>query len=207
MIDGENINRFDYMTLLACEDKDYEFLFNKRIVSLECKHITEICEKTNEIYERAVKSGHEWCVLGSHRNGTVDSEKKVITDMMENLNFNRPIRLVITSDGAVWADNTHTVIAYVLRYGEDLFVKEIPFYIVDTRYSIPRIVSVKNTVNDSVSDIKSAIACSERLNARLARGYRPKYLRWNIADLMEQLNFGGDYRASAFNRNGVLYEK
>jgi hypothetical protein len=184
MIDESNVSQFEY----SANYDDYEFLLNKKIIHLECKHIMKICNSTQEVYDRAIKAGHQWCIFGSHRNGTLESEKEAIAKMVTS-SFNRPMRVVITKDNKIWADNTHSAIAYILRYGKDTFIKEVPVYIVDTRLSISKIVSVNNTVNNSVEDIKSAIACSERLNKRINDGYRPITLSWMIEDLISQLNY------------------
>lgn len=184
MVDGNNVSEFLYSN----NYEEYDFVLNKEIITLECKHIMELNNITKEIYDRAIIAEHQWCIFGSHRNGTINSEKDIITKMTE-ITFNRPMRVVITKDNNIWADNTHSAIAYILRYGKAVCLKDVPMYIVDTRGSISKIISVKNTVLNSIKDIRSAIACSERLNNRLDKEYRPEHLSWKIIDLISQLDY------------------
>lgn len=173
----------------------YRRIRNLTLMSLEAKHIVSPdCNKSKDVLARAVSAGHKWCVIGSHReDACICQEILRIQGMCLDLAFNRPMRVVITSDQRVWCDNTHTAIAYACRIGRQCRVRDVPHYLVDFRYCTPLITSVDSSVHDSVKHIQAAISAAKRLDDRLVLGYRPKTLSWSILDLTDQLN---DYQHS-----------
>lgn len=173
--------------------KEYENLLNRKLTSLECKHIISL--KNKSIYHASVNTGYEWVVFGSHRNGSLESEEKIINEMTKDNNFNRPIRIVYAKDERLWADNTHTAMAYINRFGENICIKDIPFYLIDIRNEVPVVVSIDNSVKNNLVDIYNAIACAERINKRLDNGVRPLYMSWTISDLKSEF----DTQCKTFN--------
>lgn len=183
MITGDNINEFIYTKCI----EPYSELLELNLLDLECKHVMQIDSKlTEELYERGIIAGHSCFVFGSHRNGTMESECKIIESMCDS-DFKRPVRIIKDKFGRIWADNTHSVIAYLYRNKFKATLKEIPIYLVDLSRKPYKIVDIDNTVLDSIGDIRNAIACAERINNRIDLGYRPLDLQWTIKDLMQQL--------------------
>ena len=95
----------------------------------------------------------------------------------------RAVRFVITRDDRIWSDNTHWALAYLIKYGMDVTIMDIPMYIIDFREDVPTIFDKKGAVFDSLFDIKSAIASAQRIQERLDKGWRPCNLSYKIIDL------------------------
>jgi hypothetical protein len=186
MITAMDNIEFNYRTE-SWVKREYEEILNRELTSLECKHVVSL--KNKNIYDASVNAGYEWVVFGSHRKGSLETEEKIILDMTKDAKFNRPIRIVYSKDERLWADNTHTTMAYINRYGENVCLKDVPFYLVDIRGVIPVIASIHNSVSNNFDDIYSAFACSERINDRLDKGVRPIDMSWTIKDLKEEFDF------------------
>jgi len=180
MITGEFITSFRYE-----EDKIDKEIRNAKLVDLECKHVAS--RLASQIYEASIASGYKNVVLGSHRNGTLESENCIINSMANDSSFNRPIRVVLSKDNRLWCDNTHTAIAYLRRGDDNISLADVPFYLIDIRDKIPLIISVNGTIIPSIIDIKNAIACALRINNRIDLGARPENMTWTVGNLKEDI--------------------
>jgi hypothetical protein len=187
MIVGKNITDFIFKETYV-DSEEIAHIQNIRLKNLECKHLAEIITpQHNRLKTLAEEAGHKHFLLGSHRNSDIEEEKEIIRKMAEDKDFKRSIRIVITSDGLIWSDNTHTTLAYMKRYGLTVDLGRVPFYVVNLIEKIPEIISVDNRVSDSLKDIKNAISSAKRLEERIQVGYRPDNLSFTIEDLNKQL--------------------
>lgn len=185
MITGEHIISFEYSEDVELYKKVKETFLKK----LQCKHIVYIdSDKTELLADAAKEINYEWVMFGSHReNPSLEKEIDIIDSMISS-NYTRPLRIVIDQDNRLWADNTHSTIAFMLKHGYNSRVKDVPFYIVDLRVTPYRIVSNNGSVLDSKEDIKNAIACAERIKNYVHRGFRRKgFKSWSINELMFQI--------------------
>lgn len=124
---------------------------------------------------------------GSHKGGTPETEKAIIDKMVAD-NFKRPVRIVVDQFNRVWADNTHSVCSWVLRKGAYARLQDIPYYVVDLSKGAPVLYDVKGTLSDSLTDIRTAIACSRRITVKVDAGFRPVGVVWTIQDII--INMG-----------------
>lgn len=189
--DVRHVDQFIYIDYDMNKDKYFDSMLDIRLLDLQCKHIMGIYPHNEDIYEAAEKAFsalhmRNRIVWGSHRNGTVETETAIIQKMAAD-EFDRPVRIIIDKYNRWWADNTHTVMSWVLRKGEDCVLREIPFYVVDLRKNKPKIISVNNSVHDSVKDIRMAIGCALRIKDLIEVGYRPFESNWFIGDLMDDI--------------------
>ncbi len=163
--------------------KSYEeyISFNKDILNLilselECKHI--LCKNfDNKIFvDLALKVDYKWVVFGSHRNlkeeDRIPFEINRIKDMSKST-ISRAVRIVKTSNGKYFADNTHWVLAYLKRFGENTKLKDIPFYLVDFSHKVPLIVDVNNSVIKKDEDMRNAVNAAGDVEERIEKGWRP----------------------------------
>lgn len=148
MITGEFIKSFVYK-----EDFLQEKIYDYHVSDLECKHVAIVSD--NPVYLRSVSAGYNNVVLGSHRSSALKKENDIIVDMSKDCCFMRPIRIVYAKDNRLWCDNTHSAIAYIRRYGNDISLSKIPFYLIDIRYELPIIISINNSVLPNLSDMKT----------------------------------------------------
>ena len=184
---GNNmINNFVYIDIKHPNvDEIKEYKMDLKLIETEAKHIVS-SEVHSEMIELSNKVGYEYSVLGSHRkNSQVVSEIERINNM-KNTEYKRPARFVISRDGRVWADNTHWTISHALL-DKNSCIMDIPFYIVDFRDNLPKIISINNSVYDSVACIQNAIEGAYAIQERLDKGWRPSTVSFTISDLMEEL--------------------
>ena len=116
----------------------------------------------------------------------VPFEYNKICEMSKSLNL-RPIRIVITSNGKIFVDNTHWAIAYMKRFGQDIKLSDVPFYIVDFNFEKPYIVDVKGTVIKNEQDIKRAVNAAGDVEERIQKGWRPRQISYLLGDFAIEL--------------------
>lgn len=162
-----------------------------KIKDLECKHIPQVCGKYQVWIDLANKVDYKWVVFGSHRNtperDRLSYEIERIYDICKS-NLQRPIRIVKTSNGLYFSDNTHWSLAYMLRFGKDVKLTQIPFYIVD--FSNPNgavIVDFKNSVIKNEDDIKKAVCAAYDVEARIKKGWRNSHQSYILIDFYQDL--------------------
>lgn len=184
-ITGENVKEF-VMRYIDVLNQEYSGILNKKIIDTESKHIPAINGSTLHLHRLSQNVGYKFDIIGSHRESNLESEMQRINNM-KNAQCPRAARFVLTSDGRIWADNTHWTIAYIFKYGQNTTIADIPSYLVDFRYDIPIILDYGNVVFDSIFCIRSAIACAERIETRLRKGWRGKDISYTINNLIKGL--------------------
>lgn len=182
------IKAFEYNDLTDCQEVIFSILDTK-IRDLESKHYITLNETTNTIRELGEKAGNTNILWGYYRKATVGTELDKILKMVED-DFKRPSRIVVDSDGRLWGDNTHTLIHWIYKLGDNVKVGDIPVYVVDVRrtgLNSGIIIDINNTVNDSLEDIKKAIACGYRINYYNEMGWRPLNTSYTLGQLADSL--------------------
>lgn len=185
-ITGENIYKFTYISFDDDSALSIQNYLSTKLKDVESKHVAFFNSKTKIFFELSKKANYNNTILGIHRNATIQNEYSRIKNMSESTCF-RAVRFVITRDDRIWSDNTHWTLAYLLKYGMDVTIMNIPMYIVDFRQDTPIIFDKDSTVFDSLFDIKSAIASAQRIQERLDRGWRPCNFSYKIIDLKNDI--------------------
>lgn len=184
-----DINRVKYFGVFS--DMGSTGIDNVKLIHLNCKHIIQSTPETKILEDEdrrvceklGIVSTLKW---GSHRNGTVESERKIIEGMVK-CDFKRPMRVVWLPGGDLWCDNTHTAISWVHRLGKECTLGDVPYYLVDLRLDPPSIIDVKGSLSNSIEACRLAIACSLRIRDKLDNGWRSKGVYWMIEDLIENM--------------------
>ena len=162
----------------------YSKVLDMRVCDLECKHIMQVDDSCKDIYIYSIKAGFLNIQWGCFReNVSKETENATIEKMIKD-GFLKPIRITVT-DNHVWADNTHTAISYVRRYGDFVTVKDIPFYICDLTTNPPTIAAEAANIWFDENCISGAIRNAMRLEYLEKNGGRK--LNWTIFDLEKQL--------------------
>lgn len=182
-ITGENISKFTYIVL----DDNYptssmQNYLSTKLMEVESKHVAFFNDQSKIFFELSEKVNYSNTILGFHRHASIQNEYFRINNMSKSA-CPRAVRFVITKDERIWSDNTHWTLAYVLKYGMDVTIMDIPMYIVDFREDVPTIFDKNGAVFDSLFDIKSSIASAQRIQERLDKGWRPFNLSYKIIDL------------------------
>lgn len=191
-------HRFEYMELDGI--KDIESKLDLNLLNLECKHVLfdNMTEKQERIKKASEDIGYYGVVWGLASGGTTtEYEVNYLREMQKNRSYNRAIRIVRTSDGTVWADNTHTTIAYYLRNRlmyETLYLNYVPFYIIDFyNTNIPVVMSYNNSVIKNIDDILKALQGAYNVEIRILRGLNRSLEHWTIGEFINVMDILSDY--------------
>lgn len=167
------------------DNEKVHYLIDTKLLDVQSKHFA-LPNNNSHLNELSIKVNYDYPIFGSNHNAVISEEKNRIVNMSKS-SCERPVRFVIDNLGRVWADNTHWCIAYIIKYGNDITIGDIPMYIVDFRNHIPEIINVNNTVYDSLSHIKNAIICAKEIQNRIDQGWRDIDVSYCIKNLMKEL--------------------
>lgn len=174
--------------LYSCDLAKYSFVLDLKIGDLESIHLASVnTELEKEIYNASIKIGNDCLITAYRNNDTLDKIKERILKM-KKLNVDITMRIIITKDGRIWTDNSQSAIATMLKHGDEILVKDVPIYIIDTRNNEDCFICDKDTNPYSYNNIFSYLQVSDILNQRISDGYRPENLSWKIKDLKNQIN-------------------
>lgn len=184
------LHRFEYMELDDIENIESKLNFD--LLNLECKHVLsdKMTEKQERIKKASENIGYYGVVWGLASGGTTtEYEVNYLRKMQKNRSYNRAIRIVRTSDGTVWSDNTHTTISYYLRNRlmyETVYLNHVPFYIVDFyNTNIPVVMSYNNSVIKNIDDIFIALQGAYNVEVRVLRGLNRSLEHWTIGEFID----------------------
>lgn len=168
----------------------YLCLFDLKLLDLECKHVAYDCDEYKWYSEQSKKIGYIYYLFGKNNCEQENLRIKKQIDrinLYKDIELDRPIKIVISKDGKIWADNTHWTISYILKYGRNVVLKQVPFYIVDFRYNIARLISVNNSVLKSKTDRERTVEKAWYIVDRQENNWRIDKRKISIKNLMVQL--------------------
>lgn len=148
------------------------------MLDLETKHVAyDSTQKNKDIIKQGKDVGYDYVLFGTHRGKWKDDNERLSFEVerIKSMTYStesRPIKVVIGSSGKIFIDNTHWALAYVLRYGKDVKLNQVPFYIVDFRQNIPQIIDIKNSVIKNDVDITRAVNSAGKIEQRVQKGWR-----------------------------------
>lgn len=163
--------------------KELKTLLSIQLKELESKHIPCVNDKTEMLHQNALQIGYTYDVFGAHRQYTNLLDEMDRIKNMSSTSCLRAIRIVLTSDGKIWSDNTHWTIAYMLRYGLDIQLRDIPFYVVDFCHDIPVVIDYNYTLFDSITEVRNAVRAAKNIQDRVNAGWRNNNLSYTIKEL------------------------
>ena len=177
---------------------------NLKLSELECKHILLKTEDTKIFVDLAEKVDYKWVVFGSHRGldekDRVQFEINRINEMIKSTT-SRAVRIVRTSNDKYFADNTHWILAYLKRIGDNAKLSDIPFYLVDFCHEKPIIVDVKNSVIKNHEDMKNAVNAAGDVEERIEYGWRPNGISYTIKQFEEEISQYEEFIKKNFDFN------
>lgn len=177
------------LTIVSANENSEELknLLPIQLKKLESKHIAYVNCQTEQLHQNALQIGYMYDVFGSHRQYTNLSDEIARIRNMSSTPCLRAVRVVLTSDGKIWADNTHWTIAYILRFGLETQLNDIPFYVIDFRYDNPIVIDYNHTLFDSITEIKNAVNAAKNIQDRVTAGWRNNKLSYTIEELANVL--------------------
>lgn len=159
---------------------------NMKLVNMYCKHMIlneSVNEsKANQLLVASNKIHYEFCEWGTYDNFPSDLLHHLgIITKMETDKYDHAIRVVICKykffdSPIVWTDNLHSTVKYIRKYGKDVRLKDIPFYVVDlSDLENPIIGSYdKNVIKPNISDVLGAVSSA--------------YFRYEMSNSQELIN-------------------
>ncbi len=130
-------------------------------------------KENNTFVKLAKQVDSKWVLFGPHRGlneeDRIPFELNRISNMASSSN-NRAIIIVKTNNKKYFSDNTHWTLTYIQRFGNNVKLKDIPFYIVDFTSKKPLIVDYKNSVIKNDEDIQNAINSAKNIERRIKQG-------------------------------------
>jgi len=149
-----------------------------QLLDLESKHVALADSKRKtELIKLGEQVGYNYVLWGTHRGKWINDDTRLRYELdrvesMVNYPSIRPIRIVICSNGKVFADNSHWALASAKKFGCDVKLKQIPFYIVDFTNPIPNIINNNGSVIQNEIDIMRTINAAGKIEQRVLNGWR-----------------------------------
>lgn len=170
-------------------------LMTTDVLDLHAKHVMG---KNKTVLSQMAKwcesVGYDYVIWGSHKEHDTSNPLEVgyheLTIIMNMLNpeYNKPARVFRSSRGTLWADNTHSLIAYYIRnkiLQKPTTLEHTPFYFVDTYDGKVVIYDYNYVVIRKEADIQEMIRKSYRLELR--EQITMRNFKWTLRDLMIEL--------------------
>jgi hypothetical protein len=157
--------------------------------SLESKHIPQNLENAqSDIFDSlARKVGYHYSRIGAHQGLTQVEDVDRVRLIASNGSL-RPMRVVISKDGRLWADNTHTGLALLLRCGAAAELADIPCYFVDLCGIVPRVIHRPSTLIEPYLSV--CVSKAKWLQWRIDLGWRPLTLSFTLGELFALGEYG-----------------
>jgi len=176
--------------------KGVKELLAVRLADTHSKHVPKGINtpQISQLKQLASRVGYRYCDLGHHQR--LDPEQdRIYVSSMARMRDIRPPKLVLTRCGRLWCDNTHWGLAAMARWGTDVRVGHVPFYLVDLRDSIP--VIVRRPLGLMGRGMELAISNARSIQLRLDMGWRPIDIWFTLGDLFDLGGYDALMRALA----------
>ena len=168
----------------------YQDCLETKLKDLETKYMAKITQKTKPLVELGQKFERPNVIFGAHKDKSIFDEQDTVISLANGKN-NVPVKIFIFPNKRIFVGNTKWALAYLKRFGDDVKVKQIPFFIVDLSREEPVVCDYKGSVY-SQSNIAKSVEEAKKLNDRLQNGWRPYENRHTLGmlkkTLFEQVN-------------------
>lgn len=166
-------------------NNNYKNILNTPLKDVETKYIGKITPKTRALLLLGAKFERPNVLMGSHKNKTIFDEQEEILFYANGKN-SVPVKIFLLEGGRIFAGNTKWAVAYLKRYGDNVKLKEIPFFIVDNTKKEPIVVDYNGSAVGQ-KQIQKTVATSQKLNDRVQNGWRTKEHKYTIGMLKDQI--------------------
>lgn len=161
---------------------------HKALRLVQSKHIPQnmVGDRANLFEKLSQKVGYKYIRIGLYRGYT---HRKDISFVHGLANGEiSPVKIVITKDGRLWADNTHRALACMIKYGKETTINKIPHYYVDLRGEFPIIVHKPKSL--AMPNLNIAVLYAKEIQERLLLGWRPQNISFTLGELFDIGNYG-----------------
>ena len=200
---------FTYTENIAPHQKYLE----AKLTDCLCKHVMDLSsEKAKAVADKSIRIGYPQAIWGYGSEIYKNPEEDRIIQLqtirkMIYKQWNRPYRIVIDYNGALWIDNLHSAIRDIIVYGKDTRILNTQFYLIDLSDIPPIVVNYKNNLDPSLKNVKGAILASVK-RANRANG-DIRNIGYTIGEFMQENKISKDAINLSENhyRNYRLTEK
>lgn len=109
---------------------------NMKLTSLLSKHVFSLNNpRAAKVVLESAKTGYDYALWGVHNGHIQDFHFHMDRILkMEEDKYYHPLRIVVckyifADKSFAWCDNIHSAIVYIRKYGEDVRLKDIPYYV------------------------------------------------------------------------------
>ena len=161
---------------------EYYEMENAKIIDTQSKHISPNTPKgISKVFEDLSKKvNYKFCYMSVGYNFSIEYDRDYVKHIA-NQHVIRPVKFVVTKDGRIWADNTHTSLALIIKLGTKIKICDCPYYIVDFRKNI-RVINTK-VLPDKKEIIEKVVLNALKIQNRINEGWRPSKYSYTIGDL------------------------
>jgi hypothetical protein len=161
----------------------YKEVLRFPVKSTQSKHFPQNMtgEKAERLESLAASVGYAFPKIGVYQ-GLSQEEDVFRVQRLASLTTLRPVKFVITKDSRIWADNTHWMLACLLKMGIDIIIEDTPHYIIDFRTNPLTIFNRPSTL--VMPYLSVSIQNALRLQDMIDRGWRPLDISFTIGDLL-----------------------
>lgn len=142
---------------------------NIKLVDLMCKHVLNTYgKKAKCVLQYSMEyCSYPHCFWGEHDNHAGDLKYHIMhINKMEKDMFEMPIRIIkckypFSDEVFYWADNLHSTVRNIRRYGKRVTLREVDFYIVDiTEQQHVKLISYNESIRENLADICNIVGCA-----------------------------------------------
>jgi hypothetical protein len=125
---------------------------------------------------------YEFAIIGADAHRGPHEDRSYVAAMATSFEI-RPIKIVVTSCGRIWTDNTHWTLAALRKYGRSCTVGEVAHYVVQFGECGARLITRPITMDESAA--RESLRLAGNIQQRLDLGWRPPSISYTIGDLFE----------------------
>lgn len=144
-----------------------ENLLNMRLIDMRCKHALKTSDKACEVIRLSSFIGYdiaEWGACSNHIDIRYHAD---VIMKMEADHYNHAERIVICrydfyDNPCIWIDNLHSAVMYIRKYGYDVKLNDIPFYVIDISGNETTVSENGYGILLDIQHIGNAVICAHK---------------------------------------------
>lgn len=164
---------------------NYKNVLNFFLKDIETKYIGKVTAKTKVLLDLGTKFEKPNVLMGSHKGKSIFEEQNEIL-LLANGKNSVPVKIFLLNNGRIFAGNTKWALAYLKRYGDNVKLKEIPFFIVDNKQNQTFVVDYNGSAY-SQKQLNKTINTCKKLFDRIENGWRPTENKYTIGMLKNEI--------------------
>lgn len=148
------------------------YLLDMPLIEMRCKHVFNPGIKEDTVLLESNRIGYKWCEWGRYSGHEKNFKYHMgVIHRMEKDDYFHAVRIVVCAydfsvEKYIWVDNLHSAIRYMRKYGVNVLLRQIPFYVVDITQPIVRIFAYSEYLRTTREDIQGAIDCAYKRKER-----------------------------------------